>query len=291
MELRHFRYFIAVAQALHFTRAAARLGISTPTLTRQVQDMETSLGVKLLNRNQRTVALTPAGKVLLDEAVRVVAQFDAAQVHAQREARGETGSIHVGYIASATYSGVLQRHVADFRDAWPDVRFSVREAVMNDLPALIRDGQIDIGYIRSPMTLPEGVNELALAPEPFILALPRNSWLCGLARITPAHLKSEVFIPPEQISGTLATAEHGRFAPQLTPQPGGLVAVLTLVSLGEGIAVVPGSVKGHIELPNLVYREFSGFSVGSHLSLVFRKYETAATVKHYLKMASKATRS
>ncbi|EHP40908.1 LysR family transcriptional regulator [Cupriavidus basilensis OR16] len=230
MELRHFRYFIAVAQDLHFTRAAARLGISTPTLTRQIQEMEATLGIRLFERNQRSVALTPAGEVLLVEAQAVVAQFEAAQLRAQREARGETGKIHVGYVASAAYSGVLQRQVAAFRKACPDV---------------------------------------------------------GLAEIHPAHLKAETLILPEQVSGTLSTAEQGGFVPRLGPQPGGLVAVLALVSLGEGVAIVPNAVAGHISLPSLVYREIAGLAVTSYLSLMSRQYEKAATIRRYIELVSR----
>ncbi|WP_416050957.1 LysR family transcriptional regulator [Cupriavidus basilensis] len=287
MELRHFRYFIAVAQDLHFTRAAARLGISTPTLTRQIQEMEASLGIRLFERNQRSVALTPAGEVLLAEAQAVVAQFEAAQLRAQREARGETGKIHVGYVASAAYSGVLQRQVAAFRKACPDVQLLVREAPMGTLPEQVRDGQVDIAYIRSPMNLPEGVDALPLAPEGFILALHSDSWLCGLAEIQPAHLKAETFILPEQVSGTLSTAEQGGFVPRLGPQPGGLVAVLTLVSLGEGVAIVPNAVAGHISLPSLVYRDIAGLAVTSYLSLMSRQYEKAATIRRYIELVSR----
>lgn len=284
LELRHFRYFIAVAQDLHFTRAAARLGIATPTLTRQIQGMETALGVRLLNRTQRSVTLTPAGRVLLIEAMQVVTRFESAQRNAQREARGETGVINLGYVASAAYSGVLQRHVRAFRAACPNALLSVSEAVMPSLPRLIEEGQFDLGYVRSPMSLSPGVESIALIDEMFVLALPAQSWLCKLPEITPAHLKNELFILPEQISGTLAGAEQGGFVPRLGPQPGGLVAVLTLVSLGEGVAIVPDAVAGHIHLPNLVYRPLIGLSTTSHLSVVFRKYETAPMVRQYLAM-------
>ncbi|MGO4330226.1 LysR family transcriptional regulator [Cupriavidus sp. 2TAF22] len=287
MELRHFRYFIAVAQDLHFTRAAARLGISTPTLTRQIQEMESALGIRLLERNQRSVALTPAGEVLLVEARAVVAQFESAQLHAQREARGETGEIHIGYVASAAYSGVLQRQVEAFRAACPDVRLLVREAPMDSLPDQVRDGRFDIAYVRSPVRVPEGVDALPLAPEGFILALHAASWLRGLPEIQPAHLKEETFILPEQVSGTLSTAEQGGFAPRLGPQPGGLVAVLTLVSLGEGVAIVPNAVAGHISLPSLVYREIAGLGVTSYLSLMSRRHERGAAIRRYIELVSR----
>lgn len=288
MELRHLRYFIAVAQALHFTRAAGRLGISTPTLTRQIQDMETELGARLLERNQRSVALTPAGQVFLAESLEVIARFEAAQMRAQRTARGETGRINIGYVGSAVYSGVLQRQIADFRETSPDVRVMVREEVMSSLPGLVLEGQIDVAYLRSPMVMPDGVESIRLAPERFILALPGNSWLLELPTIASGQLVDEIFILPEQPSGTLSVAELGGFTPRLGPQPGSLVAVLTLVSLGEGVAVVPASVAGHIALPNLAYRDIANFSMASYLSLVYRRYESTTVLKRYIDLVARS---
>jgi DNA-binding transcriptional LysR family regulator len=285
MELRHFRYFIAVAQHLHFTRAAAWLGIATPTLTRQIQEMEHSLGIRLLERNQRSVALTPAGKVLLDEAQRTVAQFEVAQLRAQREARGDTGTIQMGYVASAAYAGILQKHVSRFRKACPDVSLAIREYAMDTLPDQVDEGRVDLAYIRSPMKLPDSLDQWPLAPEPFVLALAAQSWLCSLGRITAAHLKDQIFILPEQISGTLDIAAQGDFVPVLGPQPGSLVSVITLVSLGEGVAMVPRSVVGHIEIPNIVFRRIAGPDIVSHLSLVFRRHEKSAAVSRYVALA------
>lgn len=282
MELRHFRYFLALADALHFTRAAAALGIATPTLTRQIQDMEAELGVRLFARSQRSVTLTPAGQVLREEARRAVAQFEAAQLRAQREARGDTGALALGYVASAAYAGILQAQVAAFRTRYPAVTLSAWEAPMDTLPVSLREGRLDVAYVRSPMALPPGIEALRLPDEPFVLALPAASGLAGLARITPRHLSGETFILPEQISGTLDLAAQGNFVPTLGPQPGGLVAVLAQVSLGQGVAVVPGSVEGHVSMPGLVYRKLSGARLSSHLSLLWRRHETAPAIRRYV---------
>jgi DNA-binding transcriptional LysR family regulator len=291
MELRHFRYFIAVAQELHFTRAAGRLGISPPTLTRQIQELETEMGVRLFVRTQRVVRLTPAGEKLLVGAQKAIEQFDAAQRDAVRESRGESGSLSLGYVASAAYSGVMQAHVAAFRQAYPDVTLSACELGMNALPPQVRNGALDLAYVRSPMNLPDGVSSLTLQPEPFILALPAAHWLQGIRKIVAASLVDETFILPEQISGTLALGKAGNFVPRLGGQPGSLVAVLTLVSIGEGVAIVPSSARGHIDLPNLVYRDVAGFEMSSYLSLVFRKHEKAATVRRFIETVKSASRT
>ena len=282
MEIRHFRYFLAVARQRNFTRAAEQLGIAPPTLSRQIQDMENTLGTRLFIRQQREVSLTEAGAALLIEAEATVRQFEFAQRNAQRAGRGEIGHIELGYVASAVYSGLLQRQVQSFCGDFPDVSMSVRESPMPTLPGLVAEGRFDIGYIRSPMTLPEGVEAVRLNSEGFVLALPQGSWLLGLKAISCEHLQNETFILPEQISGTLQVAAQGGYAPRLGPQPGGLVAVIALVSLGQGVAVVPESVVGHVSLPNVVYRTIEGSEASSWLSLIHRRFEKAPAVARYI---------
>jgi DNA-binding transcriptional LysR family regulator len=288
MEIRHFRYFLAVARQRNFTRAAEQLGIAPPTLSRQIQDMETTLGTRLFIRRQREVSLTEAGAALLIEAEATVRQFEFAQRNAQRAGRGEIGHIELGYVASAVYSGLLQRQVQSFCADCPDVSLNVRESPMAALPGLVAEGRYDIGYIRSPMTLPDGVDAVRLSSEGFVLALPQDSWLLGLKAISCEHLQNETFILPEQISGTLHVAAQGGYAPRLGPQPGGLVAVIALVSLGQGVAVVPESVVGHVGLPNVVYRRIEGSEASSWLSLIHRRFEKAPAVARYIEQVKQS---
>ncbi|MGV8864624.1 MAG: LysR family transcriptional regulator [Pseudomonas sp.] len=282
MEIRHFRYFLAVAKHKHFTRAAEQLGIAPPTLTRQIQDLENALGTRLFLRLQREVSLTDAGRALQIEAELAVRQFETAQLNAQRAGRGETGHIELGYVASAVFSGSLQVQVSSFRQRYPDVVFAITEHLMPDLPTLIAEGRLDVGYIRSPMHLPDTLGSISLLSEGFALALPDSSWLCRLKEINAAHLQNETFVLPEQISGTLQVAAQGGYAPRLGPQPGGLVSVVTLVSLGQGVAVVPESVVDHIKLPNVVYRHILDSQPSSFLSLVYRRFEKAPAVARFV---------
>jgi DNA-binding transcriptional LysR family regulator len=282
MDIRHFRYFLAVARQRNFTRAAEQLGIAPPTLSRQIQDMETELGTRLFLRQQREVSLTEAGAALVIEAEATVRQFEYAQRNAQRAGRGDIGHIELGYVASAVYSGLLQKQVQAFIRECPDVSLNVRESPMAALPGMVIEGRFDIGYVRSPMTLPEGLEAVRLDAEGFVLALSSESWLCRLPQISPAHLQNETFILPEQINGTLQVAAEGGFAPVLGPQPGGLVAVIALVSLGQGVAVVPESVVGHVGLPGVVYREIEGGEASSWLSMIYRRFERSAAVVRYI---------
>lgn len=290
MELRHFRYFVALAEALHFTRAAAGLGIATPTLTRQIQEMEASMGVRLFERTQRSVLLTPAGAVLLPEARAVLAHFEAAQLRARREARGETGLVQVGHIASAIYSGALQRQVDAFRERHPGIAVRARELAMPELPGQVLDGRLDVAYVRGPVELPPGLDVLDLVSEPFVLALHARSWLARLPQVTAAHLRDETFIPPEQNLGTLQVAEIGGFEPRLAPQPGGLQAVLALVSLGQGVAMVPRPAEDCIRLPSLVFRPLPECDALSHLAVLSRRHEKAAATRNFMALARERAR-
>lgn len=282
MDIRHFRYFLAVAQHCNFTRAAEVLGIAPPTLSRQIQDLENALGVRLFVREQRQVSLTEAGQALVPEADATVRQFERAQRHAQRAGRGETGHIELGYVASAVYSGVLQRQVQVYLHDSPQVSLSVREAPMASLPAQVTEGRFDLGYVRCPMALPPELETIRLKGEGFVLALAADSWLTRLKRINAEHLQHETFILPEQISGTLQVAAQGGYAPKLGAQPGGLVAVIALVSLSQGVAVVPASVVGHICLPNVLYRTIEGSEATSWLSLIYRRFEKSPAVVRYI---------
>lgn len=290
MEIRHFRYFLEVARQRNFTRAAEQLGIATPTLSRQIQDMEQALGTRLFVRQQREISLTEAGEALVREAEATVRQFELAQRSAQRAGRGDTGHVELGYVASAVYSGVLQKQVQGFSREHPDITLSLHESPMASLPSLIADGRFDIGYVRSPMNLPEGVEAVRLDAEGFVLALSSDSWLRRLPEISVEHLQNETFILPEQINGTLQVAADGGYAPTLGPQPGGLLAVIALVSLGQGVAVVPESVVGHLSLPNVLYRPIKGSNGSSWLSLLHRRFEKAPAVTRYIEQARQAFR-
>lgn len=284
MEIRHFRYFLSVARLGHFTRAAEQLGIAPPTLSRQIQDMERQLGVRLFERSQREVCLTAAGEALLPEAEQAVRQFDAAQLGAQRAGRGDVGRIELGYVASAAFSGLLQQQVTRFSQSHPGVVLNIREQPMAESPALVRDGVLDIAYVRTPMDLPDELVAMDLHEEGFVLALPASSRLNELPQIMAARLATETFILPEQISGTLAVAAQGGFVPRLGPQPGSLVAVITLVSLGQGVALVPESVLQHITLPQVSYRRIADSQPTSCLTVLHRRFEKAPAVMRYIEV-------
>ncbi|WP_454726893.1 MULTISPECIES: LysR family transcriptional regulator [Cupriavidus] len=283
MELRHFRCFMAVADCLHFVRAAELLHISPPALTKQIQEAERMLGVRLFHRTTRSVSLTSAGEVFQVEARRALEQFAQAEESVRRAGRGEIGRIEVGYIASTAYSGVLQAELSIYRKHYPDLEVNLREGALARLPQLIEAGTLDVAFLRPPVTYPVGIDGIVIARERFVLALHAESPLARLDVVHPAQLRDERFILPEQESGTLEIGRRGQFHPQIVTRPGRLVAVVTMVSLGSGVAVVPHSVVDHIVIPDVVYREIHGGVVPTEIAVAHRRHEKAPAVRAFIR--------
>jgi len=283
MELRHLRYFVVLAEELHFARAAERLNIAPPTLTVQIQEIERTLAARLLVRTKRSVALTPAGEIFLGEARSVLAQFEKALSVGRRAGRGEVGRVEIGYVGSAAYAGVLQDQMSAFLKAWPNVDLNAREIPMESLPDLIAGGQVDVGFVRLPMTIPDSLQCHVLLRDRFCVAIPTDHPDPGdLGPIRPQNLREQPFIAPEQDAGTFEVANRGGFHPRIVSAPGGLLAVLTQVSLGIGSSVVPSVACGVLSLPGVAFRQIHGEPIVSEVAAVFRGEEISPTVVNFI---------
>ncbi|MBB4095543.1 LysR substrate-binding domain-containing protein [Brucella pecoris] len=283
MELRHLRYFVALAEELHFSRAAERLNIAAPTLTVQIQEIERRLSAKLFLRTKRSVTITHAGEMFLKEARLVLDQFDRAESVGRRAGRGEIGRIEIGYVGSAAYAGALQLQINRFAGDWPQVELHSREFPMEELPKLIEEGQLDIGFVRLPMMLPVSLNAHVLLQDYFCLALPSDHRL-ALHEVDDQYdlLSKSRFILPEQEAGTYEVARRGGFTPKIVAKPGGLLSVLTQVSLGAGISVIPGVVRNVVNMPNTVFRPIIGKPIMSEVAAIFRSRENAVSVDNFI---------
>ncbi|NLS00426.1 LysR family transcriptional regulator [Rhizobium sp. P38BS-XIX] len=288
MELRHLRYFVTLAEELHFARAAEKLNIAPPTLTVQIQEIERTLATRLFVRTKRSVALTTAGDVFLAEARNVLAQFAKAESAGRRAGRGEIGRIEIGYVGSAAYGGVLQELTNRFRQIAPEVEINAREFPMDDLPGLIVDGRVDVGFLRLPMVLPKSLRCHILLRDCFSLALSSFHAEAGSGEpVEPERLAVERFIAPEQQSGTYEVARRGNFTPRIVSTPGGLLAVLTQVSLGVGISIVPSVVEDVIRMPGVVFRPLAGEAIISEIATVHRANESSPAVRQLIALMRK----
>lgn len=246
MELRHFRYFVAVAEELHFGRAARRLKIAQPPLSRQIQDLEIEIDAPLFARNRRSVTLTPAGTAFLVRAREVLSAVDRAVVDAKRANRGELGAISIGYVSSVAYSG-LGPMLRAFRKRCPSVFVRVRQLPPTEQLRALRAGEIDVGLLRVPFD-DTGVSTAVIRRETLVAALPSGHPLTARARIAMSDLAREPFVlfprtaSPPFYDYVVSLCQAAGFSPQIAYEAPH-VDLLSLVSAGFGVSLVPSSTK------------------------------------------------
>jgi DNA-binding transcriptional LysR family regulator len=274
-----------VAKHLHFSHAAEELEIAAPSLTKQIQEAERLLGVRLFHRTKRSVALTAAGAAYLAEVTPVFDQLARGAERALLAERGELGRVEVGYVGSAAFAGVLRHAVGGFRKAHPRIEITIREVPMDRVPAMLSDGQLDAAYVRPPMQFLEGIQATTVYEDSFVVALPADSELAASPVVSPGQLRDQCFVLPEQEAGTFELARRGHFSPRLGPQPGTLTAVVACVSLGDYVAVVPQTLVDCLSLPGVEYRPITGKPIPSEIALAYRQYERAPAVRAFLEYA------
>src|SRR5581483_3348430 len=172
MELRHLRYFVAVAHEGHITRAAEKLHIQQPPLSQQIRALEQEIDAQLFLRHARGVTLTDAGRSFLGDAEAILAQADHAKIRARRTARGEVGRIAVGFTTSAPFHPLVARAIREFRERRPDVSFVLEELGSGELLSGLRDERLDVAFIRAGLVDPEGVVVHPLLEEDMVAAFP-----------------------------------------------------------------------------------------------------------------------
>ncbi len=259
MELRHLRYFVAVAEELHFRRAAERLHMSQPPLSQQIRALETELGVDLLVRDRRKVELTPAGRVLLDEAREVLAAADRAATRTRAVARGEAGELSVGFVGSAMY-GRLPEVLREYRTGLPEVTLRLRELSTADQLDALADGSIDVGICRPSRPQP-GLRMETVHREPMLAAVPAGHRLAARDEIALADLEGEtwVLLTSRSAPGIRAslTAAVER-TPHGTQEVAEIRSVLGLLTAGIGVSLVPASVAATGDRGGVAYRPLAG---------------------------------
>jgi DNA-binding transcriptional LysR family regulator len=246
-ELRHLRYFVAVAEELHFGRAARRLHISQPPLSQQIQQFEDIIGVALFRRTSRRTELTAAGTVLLHHARRILADADRAAEAARRAARGELETLVVGFTDSAALS-VLPEIVRVFRNARPDVHLELSESSTQAQLSILERGAADVVIVRGPVPNPEFRTETLLA-ESFVLAVPSDHTLARKRSVKIASLANEPFVlfprhlAPEFHDQLIAMCIKAGFSPEIRAEAAEYQTILSLIAAGLGISILPASVK------------------------------------------------
>ncbi|MFO1082505.1 MAG: LysR family transcriptional regulator [Reyranellaceae bacterium] len=288
MELRHLRYFVAVAHEGHVTRAAEKLHIAQPPLSQQIKALEGEIGAALFVRRPRGVVLTDAGRSFLADAEAILARVDAAAQRARRAARGETGRIAVGFTTSAPFHPLVARAIREFRRARPDVAFALEESSSGDLLAGLRAERLDIAFIRSAVAEAEGLAVQPLLREPMMIALPARHRLARRGPLALKDLAAETFILYRRPEGRglydviLAACAAAGFSPHVGQEAPRIVSTLNLVAAGLGVSLVQASL-GRLPLDGVTYRPLRGKpALEVPLALASRRDERAAATLAFM---------
>jgi len=294
MELRHLRYFVAVAEELNFTRAAERLNMAQPPLSTQIRSLEEELGTRLFDRDKRRVDLTQAGRQMLVRARAILAAADDAVKEARRAAAGEIGELQLGYAASAMFTELLPAALRGFQKALPNVQLVVHEMTSRDQLYAIHGRRLDLGILRKPdMPMPPGVRMEEWYTASLVAAIPKSHPLAKRASISVTDLRDQALIAYPRDSGVglywriIDLCVKAGFQPHIVREARDASVMMGLVSAGIGISIVPADTQC-IRLEGVVYRRMQGPEAFSALHIAYR---TADRNEHLLALLTELRRS
>ena len=249
MELRHLRYFVAVADDLSVTRAAAQLNIAQPALSHQIKSLEREIGTQLLQRLARGVALTGPGELFAADARAILAAVGSATSRARLAAAGGIGTIRIGFVGSASFHPFVTGAIRDYRAAYPDVQIELVEEPTANLIAGLKAGRVEVAFLRPAAGDAGGLSVRHLFDEPMVVAVPLGHPLSGSHSVALAALAGEPFIFYPRRNGRalydaiVFACESAGFTPLIAQDAPQLTSVLNLVATGIAIAIVPASMK------------------------------------------------
>lgn len=289
VELRHLRYFVAVAEELHFGRAAARLHMAQPPLSQAIRRLEDAVGCPLLARTSRSVRLTPAGAAFLERARRTLRNVEDDIQEARGIGAGETGRLNVGFVGSGmltTLPAILSRYVA----AYPGVQLQLHESYTARVVDGLLAGDVDTGIVRDAEPV-DGLVATPMLSEPFVAVLPVDHPSAAEASMSVAELADTPFVSPPRSAGPrafekplLLCEEHG-FRPRIAHEASHWLTILRLVGAGLGVSLAPACVR-HIQTPEVVCVPLQETSVVSDLELLHRTGEHRPMVHAFGRIAT-----
>ncbi|MEG2803873.1 LysR substrate-binding domain-containing protein [Stenotrophomonas sp.] len=294
IDLRQLRQFVAVAEELHFHRAAARLHMSQPPLTAAIRKLEDDVGSALILRGNRTLGLTAAGQVLLAEARLTLQQADHALLATREAAAGRTGTVRLGYVGSALY-GRLPQVIRAFRGSHPHVRLELIEATSSRQITLLREQRLEAGVVIPPVVEAGDMHLQDFDTDHLAIALPRAHRMAQGAPVALAALADEPFVlwPAREGQGfhaqVIRLCAAAGFVPQVVQEAHGMHAVLSLVAVEAGIAIVPASMQG-FRGQEVHYQPIDPAVSRFPLQLCTRHGGQAPALAAFLRMAGPATR-
>jgi DNA-binding transcriptional LysR family regulator len=301
MEFRHLRYIIAVAEEGHITRAAERLGIAQPPLSRLIKTIEQEINVQLFRRVPRGVELTDAGRTFLAGARATFANLDRTLESTRRTARGEEGQISVAFTSSIAFHPLVPRVIREFRETFPLVAVTLAESNASELIESIESDRLDAAFIRSNMAKQGGTVLHPLLEEPLLVALPKGHALArGQTRaVLPLkRLSKETFVFSRQYGGralvrdtAFAACQAVGFSPRVGQEAPYVMSTLPLVAAGIGISIVPACLQ-HMNIRGVAYRRLTGSTqLKVPISLASRRGDTSEVVRQFVDLVRRRAKT
>ena len=287
MELRHIRYFLAVAEELNFTRAAAKIGIGQPPLSQQIRSLEKELGAPLFRRVPHGAELTDSGKAFLPEAQAILAQAERAKNVARHGARGELGSLRVGFTSSAAFTSIVQNAIRAFRENYPKVDLFLEEEDTTTLLEHLARQTLDTAFIRPGRNDPDGVQAYRLIEEETMIALPAHHPLAKKSALPLSALAKEPFVlfprkaGPALFDDTISACRKAGFEPIISHEVPQITSVGNMIAAGLGVSIVPVSIAKQVCVAGVKYLKIIGDAPIAPIALAMRPDEQAVTVKNF----------
>jgi DNA-binding transcriptional LysR family regulator len=291
IELRHLRYFLAVAEELHFGRAAEKLHMAQPPLSQQIRQLEAWVGFPLFARNSRSVQLTPSGKELHKRLQHTLVKLENDIRSVREVGRGRRGALDVGFISTSILTSIPQL-LSRYRQRYPEVQLRLHELYTSNLVQGLQDGSIDIGFLRDGGPVP-GLCTIRVLSEPFVAMLPAQHPLARRKSIPVSLLKKEPFVFFPQSAGltawqrTIAICEEHGFRPDIVQEAPHWITITRLVAAGIGVTIAPRCVC-QIATSGVVAVELKGVEARSYIELAFDEKSTCAVIAGFLRLARAA---
>lgn len=290
MELRHLRYFVAVAEELHFTRAAVRLGIKQPPLSVQIRQLEREMGAPLIRRLTRGIELTESGVLLLEESRRILGHAERIKILVQSRARGETGNIKIGFASGTDFDPLVPRIIRTYHDRYPGVALSMELRTTLLLAEGVRSGEIDVAFSWPPVGEGEGLVSELLVEEPMIVVMPAGHPLARHRAVPLKALASENFIlfPRTQNiilhDAIIACCLRAGFSPRIGQELAQITPAIHLIAAGLGVSIMPRSME-QIRDKGVAYRRIVGDAPRAPIRLIFRRDEHSVPIRNFVALA------
>ncbi len=294
MELRQLRYFLAVADYLHFTEAADFLGIAQPPLSQQIRKLERELGTPLFIRHPRRIELTEAGRLFRERAQRIIDDAALAMAEAQNAGRGEAGRLTLGFAGSTVFHPLVPTVLQKYRHAFPDVRIDCEESNSSVLLERVLESKVDAAFVRLPLDC-RGLSVQPLAVEEVLAVLPPRHRLSRRRSIDLAELAGDPLIlfprpiGPDLYDSIISACRTAGFNPAVSMESPQISSTLGMAAAGFGVTLVPSSMR-RIQTSGVTWQELKGHSLHTTIALVHRPRAKAPTVQNLTRIVRDAAR-